>query len=187
MNYRNIKELVKHIADKDPQLHESLSRINDSLNEIYKTINALDVTKPPRYSCALNRTANQSIPDVTFTAVQWDVTDNDNGSIHSNTVNNSRLTVPVPGLWILGYSLAWVNNVNGDRLARVTINGAGTTYFGSLPHSNTAGIEMVVNGTAMLDMRQNYYAEIEVFQNTGGALNLDGVNSRCWMALYREY
>src|SRR5882672_331264 len=153
LNYRNISDFIKELATSDPRLHEGLSRIDKSLEELYKAVNAIDTTKQARYSCALGKVGNQSYTDATFAPVQWDKTDQDNGSIHSDTVNNSRLTVPVPGLWLIGYSLAWVNNVTNDRLGRIDINGIATSYYSTAPHTITAGVELVINGSALLDMR----------------------------------
>ena len=45
----------------------------------------------------MRKTANQSIPNATLTAVTWDLEDVDTDGGHSNVTNNSRYTAQTAG------------------------------------------------------------------------------------------
>jgi hypothetical protein len=118
----------------------------------------------------------QSIPNAAFTALQFASESYDNGSIHDNAVNNSRLTVPST------YTLARVSAyaifssaAGGIRRMRLYKNGVEM----SPPVRDTAND---LGGGAVIPLRlaspwmvvvAGDYFEIMVDQNSGAALNIN--------------
>jgi hypothetical protein len=123
------------------------------------------------------RTAAQSIPDSTLTAMLWTGTDAyDSNSLHDPAgATPSRIVVPTGGgigIWILTAQISWANNATGLRSLYIYKNGVTR-----LKRSNAAGINIGAVGnymeiTAVDDAPAvgDYY-ELYVEQNSGVALN----------------
>ncbi len=127
---------------------------------------------PP--SCRANRTATQSIADITLTAVSFTAADSwDTDSIHSTSTNPSRLTVPsgLGGKYLIVATASWANNSTGWRDLRIRANGStdlatarvGTGTANPYPISTITTVEQLAAGT---------YVEVVVWQNSGAAIDV---------------
>jgi hypothetical protein len=123
--------------------------------------------------CLLLRSTNQSIANSTDTAVLFDVETFDVGGYHSTTTNTSRITIPSGkgGYYQFNYNVMWASNSSGLREVMLFKNGVRVQYFTALAiasGSQSQAITMIQAGAV------NDYFEVYVFQNSGGALNLQG-------------
>lgn len=88
--------------------------------------------------CVLAKSSNQTLPNVTFTAVTWDVTLIDTLNVHDPVVNNSRITIPAGVTHIeVSYNVGWRNDnvwgIHGIRQNSVFINyDVSSNYFGNV-------------------------------------------------------
>ena len=121
--------------------------------------------------CYLQKSANQSINNTTLTTVTWDVETLDSDGFHSNVTNNSRITIPSgkAGKYSIGVSLNWASNSTGLRQILFAKNG--TTFSWSQNGTATTGATMV-NKNIIVDLAVGDYVEIQAYQTSGGALNL---------------
>jgi hypothetical protein len=123
--------------------------------------------------CLLLRSGNQSISNSTDTAVLFDVETFDVGGYHSTSTNTSRITIPSGkgGYYQFNYNVMWASNSSGLREVMLFKNGTRVQYFTALAiasGSQSQAITMIQAGAV------NDYFEVYVFQNSGGALNLQG-------------
>jgi hypothetical protein len=113
---------------------------------------------------------SQSIPNNTFTALTLDSEGVDSAGGHDNSTNPSRYTAVYAGWYELSGGCTFVANATGRRLARWIVNG--TSVPGSL--AGIPGNASILGFSprtvyALLDVGD--YAELQVYQDSGGALS----------------
>lgn len=111
-------------------------------------------------------TANVTGKTLTFDSERWD-----NGSMHSVAVNTSRLTAPITGLYSIGASVQFQVAAGGYRQVWFVVNGA--TIVGLITATPNAAAALVMNPTIEWQLAAGDYVEVLVFQNSGGALNIE--------------
>lgn len=137
---------------------------------LYDTVSL--ILNPPMVQ--LQHTVVQSIPNQTWTALQFQTEIIDTEGMHSLTVNNTRVTPKTPG-WYMGFfGMSWTNNTLGKRqvVPRKNGNMSNTVTYGrtDVQPTNSGMVFrgfrffMPFNGTTD-------YVEVAVWQNTGAALN----------------
>lgn len=125
---------------------------------------------PP--SCKAYAITNQSIANAVATAVALDLEYWDNSGMHSNTVNNSRITVPVAGVYQVSWFVRWATSATlGYRINRIHRN-AGIVDETSLAHAAGSPVSQGT-GTNQVKCAVNDYFELMAYQVTGGALSID--------------
>ena len=139
------------------------------------------------YSGALvYRVTNQSIPDATWTAINYDSEEYDTDSIHDNSVNNSRLTVPSGVNYVrLKARIGFAPNSNGYREAYFYKNGSSTFKGNALAISdNLTGLVTTVLelSSPVLSVTAGDYFEVLVYQDSGANLDTFGGNYY-WFAM----
>lgn len=130
-------------------------------------ITALEVAVAP--AARVYKTANQSISDSAFNKVTWDAATLDNNSMFDNA--NDRLIINTPGLFDFNVQICWALNGTGYREMVLYKNGVLLESLGSDSGSN----DLRVNGhSSPIQCIVGDYFEIFVYQNSGGALNVQG-------------
>jgi len=122
-------------------------------------------------SCRVFHSANVSIADATLTAQTFDSERFDVAGMHSTSVNPTRLTVPAgaAGLWLIGGNLAFAGAANGERIARIRLNGA--TEIASQGIIGGAANSPNLEVTTLYRLSAADYVELIAFQSSGGAIN----------------
>lgn len=165
-----------------------------TLTQARFSIKAEEITKVPveqqkGFNAATVRLGgNQSINDITWTALGFNTTIRDTDDMHDTVTNNSRITPPS---WakrcVLRGGANFAANVTGIRGMRITKNG-GTTL---VPYainflqavSVAANDTRVQVFTAVMDITAADYFELEVFQSSGAALNVLSGAADSWFEL----
>lgn len=126
----------------------------------------------------LGKTANQSIPNNAVTLLTWDSEVRDDYDAHSNSTNNSRITVPA-GIAYARFrvGMGWAANSTGGRLLSVTRNTAGVysgaaDVVGDHRPARANGYQGADSGVISVTPGDHY--EVWCLQDSGGALNLLG-------------
>lgn len=128
-----------------------------------------------RPAAELRQTVVQSIPNVTWTSITFTTEDLDTDPAgtggHDNVTNTSRFTAVYAGWYRLSGGVEFAVNATGQRAAAWAVNGtllnAGRTLIGA-----TAALGMGVPArTKLLFLNVGDYVELQVYQNSGGALN----------------
>lgn len=111
-----------------------------------------------------------AIPNNTWTTIGFDAEIVDEGSQHDTATANSRITFAANGRYLLIATASFVSATNSVALgARFVVDG--TTAFSQ---SLVPGCSQDYNGpsiTAIVNQGTSNYVELQVYQNSGGALN----------------
>lgn len=129
----------------------------------------------------------QSIPNATVTTVTWDTTVWDDGPYDDiGGTNPERLTVPagLAGRYLVACSVSFAANGTGARQLRLvhTGTGAGAGIVGMSTWSPT-GFDATSSASGVVDLTEGDYLTVQVYQNSGGALNLPGALGVATMSL----
>ena len=121
------------------------------------------------------KSAAQSLTTATYTLVTFNTENFDTDSIHDNSSNTSRMTIPSGkgGKYLVTGQLLFATNSTGIRICEILKNGSNVTYIQVQPATTDATsllINWVVNCVA------TDYIEVRAYQDTGGALNLNQNN-----------
>ena len=129
-----------------------------------------------QYSCRLYISTNpttQSLTSGALTAIQFDAEHEDVGGLHSTSSNNTRITFPVAGRYLIGGNVAYTNNGTGERNAIIRLNGT-TTLATSTLAPVSASLFIRVHGSIQYLAAANDYVELCAYQDSGGALTMRG-------------
>lgn len=128
---------------------------------------------PP--ACRVFNSVAESIPDSVDTILTFNSERYDTDTMHSTTVNPSRITFTTAGLYAFGIQVRWGSSAAGIRALTVSLNGV-------------TALALVVTDvdTAAFHSQEAYgqyrfvagdYIEVSALQNTGGALNIEAVGN----------
>jgi len=142
---------------------------------------ALPATTPTFNGARVFKNSYQSISNNTTTAITWDAEDFDSNSYHSNSVNNTRLTVPSTGYYQITGFFVW-EYVDGGSTRYLYLKKNGSTQLQVLEMPRTlsgatayvptnCGFTTIVSATAA------DYFELLGRQDSGGALGNNGNGS----------
>lgn len=117
----------------------------------------------------------QSIPDSSqnsvYTTLTFNVNDYDNSSMHSTTVNNTRININTAGVYELCGYVAWANTP-GNVFLRFLVTSGGNSvgqWQSGIAYNGGSGWER--NTCTMYKFKSGDYVELQVRQNSGSALN----------------
>jgi hypothetical protein len=125
--------------------------------------------------------ATQSISNTTWTKVTWNQERYDTDSYHSTSTNTDRFTAPAgkSGYYQATVGARFVGNATGRRIGRFQTNvGTPDANFGAIePATNVAANSTYLNMTWTGYIAAGDYVWYEVYQSSGGSLNLDNVDT----------
>lgn len=114
-------------------------------------------------------TANQSINNNTQTTVVFDAELYDNNAMHDNGVNNSRITINVPGLYTVGFNGEFTSGNDYNRvIGSILVNGATVIAREQTPGTGVAAPPRVGVTTTRL-LAAGDYIEAQAFQSNTAA------------------
>jgi hypothetical protein len=106
---------------------------------------------------------------VAFNTTRWQ--SDPNGTIHSDSVNNTRLTCRTAGVYHIGCNIEWAANATGDRRVWIHVNDSATYAFAS-QNAVAGGTNTQQNINTSILLAANDYVQVAVIQTSGGALNV---------------
>jgi hypothetical protein len=118
----------------------------------------------------MQRTSAQSIPNTTDTLIQWNSTVRDDASFFSSGAN-TKLTVQQSGWYAVSVSARFAANTTGGRFLWFKLNGSFTS--GPVGASHPTSNDDALNASWNHYFAKGDYIEIDLFQTSGGALNLN--------------
>lgn len=144
---------------------------------VYSSLHYQQNANPSFRGALVNISSNYAISNNFPTRVEFDSESYDTDSIHSTTVNNNRLTVPLGVTRVKLVAQAMFDtNGTGFRYLHIIKNGSGVTRVGlplmRLDASATTDTDMQLS-SAVVSVTSGDYFELEVFQNSGSDLNIE--------------
>lgn len=127
----------------------------------------------------VTKSAVQSLSNDTDTISTFNTETFDVDGYHDNSVNNSRLTIPTgkTGYFLIVAQNTWAANTTGTRNMRIKKNGS-TYIAASESPANVSSFNKADTISSIAYLVATDYVEVEVYQNSGGSLNVnsgDGV------------
>lgn len=123
----------------------------------------------PAIEARVKKTTQQSVASGAWTAISWDGTDFDTSSFWSSG-NPTRLTIPENGTYIIIANLEPAYSATGVRGSRLRLNGT-TSLSGDGRPASGGNLSASLPAVVIRKFNQNDYVEVEVYQDTGSALN----------------
>ena len=114
--------------------------------------------------------SDQSIADNTATFLAFDDEAYDTSSMHDNSTNNTRLTIPAmyPGVYLIQATVTWAANATGPREVEIWKNGA---LFLAGPYGPGQATVYTIQTVSTIDVvAVGDYYEVKVYQNSTVAL-----------------
>lgn len=119
---------------------------------------------PDPLFCTVGKTSNQNL-STSATAIIWDSEDSDAGSMHNNSTNNTRITVPIAGTYEFAVSL-YNSNTSGMGTVYARVNGT-TDITGSLDRGTADSVaSLPLRSVFPVVLSANDYVEIMVLHST---------------------
>ncbi len=134
--------------------------------------NAAHTGEPNAHACRIRRTTNQSIGNNTLTVVSFDAEDYDTDTMHDNSTDPTRITIPTltgvtTGLWRV-WATGYTDSALGRTDVEFKING--TTFIGGSLNAQSTGFNGYQGFTEYVLSGADY---IECFlRQSGGAANV---------------
>jgi len=130
--------------------------------------------------CTVYLSSAQTIGDSTYTALNFGAELEDSDSFHSTASNTSRITIPTgfDGKYIFFAHVAFAYHATGIRVIRFKKNGAATYYAYATTNATGSNTVTVIHSQSpVLDLNATDYIEIQVYQDTGGNLDVNNALS----------
>jgi hypothetical protein len=131
---------------------------------------ALPSSTPSFVGVRLTKSGTQSLTNNTAAKITWDTETYDTDGFHSTSTNTSRITIPSgkAGYYSITATGAIAGNATGQRYFAFYKNGSLELIF-----ARAAGYsaDTALSGTAIFNLAETDYIELEAFQNSGGALD----------------
>ncbi len=121
------------------------------------------------YKVRIRKNADQSIPDVTNTFLTWETVIFDQWSMYDSG-DNTKLTIPADGHYMILTSIVWNNSSSGARIVVLLKNG--TTAIGSNTVPSISGFKEEMSAFAMDKFSKDDYLQVRVYHNHGSALSV---------------
>lgn len=134
--------------------------------------------------CRVHRTSNVSINNASWTPISWQAEALDPSNLWAVSPNPTRITVAVPGLYHCMASIYLQAANTNTKRARLLKNGAAYS-LSQLEAKDTGSKDIVFPTEAPIWFDAGQYLELEVYQDSGGAINFIASTSGSWMALFR--
>lgn len=139
---------------------------------------------PPR--CAARRDAAQSIPNTTITPIEWDNELYDDGDMIDLGTDDTRITFPVAGIYLVQASLTYDSNATGYRSIWIALNNSTHMGQNQIPAVNGASTRPTCG--ALVKANAAEYVTLRTQQTSGGSLNTGSTSTTttqiqaCWIA-----
>lgn len=124
---------------------------------------------PP--AASVYNSAAVSLTSGTQTAMNADSEFFDNASMHSTSVNTSRITFGTAGRYLLVTTVNFAANATGLRAVRFLVNGTTALQGIKVPAVTDGSETTLVTATRLYTFAATDYAEVQARQLSGGALN----------------
>lgn len=146
--------------------HLNASALNQDIRDNLISLRGLN-----DYSAKVLLSNDLSINSATETAVTWETSAWNIGSMWSSGVTPTRITVAVTGFYELCGTINFLSDSTGSRRVSYRVNGTTTHCLSNRPATDNG--PTYVDYYDVVSLTAGDYVEILVFQDSGGALKVD--------------
>jgi hypothetical protein len=115
--------------------------------------------------------ANQAIPgNAAVTVLAFNTERFDSGTLHDVAANNTRITAPVAGIYLVTANITWEANATGARELNIRRNG--TTNVARVVQPGDAVNTTDQEAATLVKLAAGDYVEVALRQNSGAPLNV---------------
>ena len=136
------------------------------INGIMKLLPIGDRLPSDDIGARVGRTTNQSIPNVSNTAISFNVSRYNTNQIWDSG-SPTRLTCKTAGKYLIGGCFRFEGNTVGNRFLIILLNGVSQIVVGESTGSST-----ISNASCVYSLAVNDYVQMIAFQNSGQSLNI---------------
>lgn len=122
-------------------------------------------------SARVYHNTTQSLATATDTYLAFNSERFDNATMHDNSTNNSRLTCPETGKYLIVATIGFTSNSTGNRVVRLVKNRTDIIAGVIQPAAVSDSTEITV--TTIASLTAGDYVEVRANQNSGGSLNVE--------------
>ena len=180
----------------DAWFHEHIN--SDRLVEARVTTNETDIAtnaadivaieySSGRDQALVKAASNKSISTSTTTAVTFG-TSVKMPTGYAQASSNTTVTVPQDGLYVVEFQIRWANNGTGVRSQNLVVNGSNTYDGHTLQYNRqamTSTTSEYMSQCTVLELNTSDAVGVDVFQNSGGSLNVESGSSHTWLKITR--
>lgn len=142
-------------------------------------LNGQALTGYSRTGAKAVRVSVQSLASAVLTTVVFEGETFDTGNYYDPLSNQSRMTVPENGLYLITGQLYFPTNGNGARRAQLRRNGINVEGEFQVPA--VASSPTIIQISDILNLSQGNYVEIRAYQDSGSILDLQFPET--WLAI----
>jgi hypothetical protein len=138
-----------------------------------------------RYRCKVKMTSDQTLGNASYTTLTWGGETWDVGTMHDNSTNPDRITIPRTGIYLVHLQVSWRASATGSRLLGVSKNG--TSGFEGQPYSQIVAADSTTHrqlASAILALNATDYLLARAYQNSGGNLDIIADDSTWFSVVY---
>ena len=118
----------------------------------------------------ITHSITQSIPDLTFSKLNFNTERFDTDNYHDNVNNNTRLVAPFNGYYLVFSDMKFANNVNGRRSSGIYFNDS--VYICAWSNNTIGSVwDTSLQNSCVWYFKAGDYIELRVFQDSGGNLS----------------
>lgn len=142
------------------------------------------------YKCRVYRATDTAISSsATWTSIPFVVEDFDTASMHDNSSNTSRITIPAGGngYYYVNGQVNYAPNATGERGAKIKKNNASSSRTGGdFKPTSGAGGPTIMRASTVVYLVAGDYLELQGYQSSGGSLNAQANTSEYEFGTYFE-
>jgi hypothetical protein len=127
--------------------------------------------EPTNSTCQVYQTGGTfPIPDSAVTIITFDTDEYDPDDLHSTVANTDRITVLVPGVYVLSAN-GYFDDAAGDwRIIYITVNAA---IVSSQSITSKVGFFARLSTTRQIRLAAADVVRMQAYQNSGGQININ--------------
>lgn len=163
--------MAANTLGRDYDINRTLEDYLRRISFLERRLRALFGSKTPAdvatQACRVTRSSNQSIPHATFEVLDFNDETFDNNGMHDNSVNNSRITINVPGIYDLGFYGEFESGSYLRGMFRILVNGSSVIAI-EQQTGTTQSIPQRFGVSTIYSLNEGDYVEIDAFQQNSG-------------------
>jgi len=129
----------------------------------------VDAHHPVDIGARVYNSADQAIPNATWTALTFDSERYDTDTIHSTSSNTSRLTCKTAGKYLIHAQVQWEGNADSTRY--VSIKHSSGWHIGREIATGFTATGFIMSVQTVFDLAVDEYVELELWQGSGVSLD----------------